>query len=122
MLVGNRVDSDTRRTQYYQVLVRESERLHKLVERLLTFGRVDAGRVRFERLDAGELTAALAAEFSARLGRDVVDLTSAPEPCPISADHELLSLALWNLVDNAVKYSPAGACSPSGTIQEGPRR
>jgi signal transduction histidine kinase len=109
MLLGNRVESETRRTQYYEVLVRESERLHKLVERLLTFGRVDAGRVRFESLDARDLTAAVVAEFSASLGRDVVEIASSQDSCPVAADRELLSLALWNLVDNAVKYSPAGA-------------
>jgi len=31
-------------------------------------------------------------------------------PCPVSADESLLAVLVRNLVDNAVRYSPAGAC------------
>jgi signal transduction histidine kinase len=35
-----------------------------------------------------------------------IELIHAPGGCPISADAEALALALHNLVDNALKYSP----------------
>ncbi len=47
-------------------------------------------------------------QFEARLdGRDVVD--SVPESLSVHADRELLGLALRQLLDNAVKYSPPGS-------------
>jgi signal transduction histidine kinase len=108
MLQSGRVESDRRRGQYYDVLVRESERLHNLVERFLKFGRADAGRYRLELVDARELAAEVAAGFRESSGSRAIELTTPGVPCPLRADREMLSLAVWNLLDNAVKYSPEG--------------
>jgi signal transduction histidine kinase len=105
MLHAGRVSSDERRTHYYAVLVRESERLNRLVERMLGFGRADAGKFRFESVDACDLTRAVVADFTGQAGSRVIDVSSSSSPCPLRADREMLSLALWNLLDNAVKYS-----------------
>jgi signal transduction histidine kinase len=106
MLQSGRVESDRRRGQYYDVLVRETERLHKLVERFLKFGRAEAGRYRLEAVDARELVAAVAADFRQSSGNRAIELVTPEIPCPLRADREMLSLAVWNLLDNAVKYSP----------------
>jgi alpha-L-fucosidase 2 len=51
------------------VLARETERLHGLVEHLLNFGRMEAGKTeyRFEPADAGALVESVAAGFRAEL-------------------------------------------------------
>ena len=105
------VTSADRRQQYYSMLGRETRRLHRLVESLLNFGRMEAGKLgyHFEQLDPGEAVKEVVAEF-----RDEVStphrielITNGPLP-PIWADREALGRALWNLLDNAVKYSPQG--------------
>jgi signal transduction histidine kinase len=106
MLHGGRVSSDERREQYYAVLVRESERLNRLVERMLGVGRADAGRFRFESVDARDIARAVVADFTGQAGARAVDVAVSDDACPLHADREMLSLALWNLLDNAVKYSP----------------
>jgi signal transduction histidine kinase len=106
MLHDGRVASDERRTQYYDVLVRESERLNRLVERMLGVGRADAGKFRFEAVDARDLARAVVTDFSGQAGARAIDVTTSSSACPLQADREMLSLALWNLLDNAVKYSP----------------
>jgi signal transduction histidine kinase len=106
MLHGGRVSSDERRAQYYAVLVRESERLNRLVERMLGVGRADAGKFRFEPVDARDIARAVVAEYTGHAGARTVDVTVPGTACPLRADREMLSLALWNLLDNAVKYSP----------------
>jgi signal transduction histidine kinase len=108
MLLEGRVISDDRRGQYYAVLVRESERLHRLVEKLLSFGRAEAGagRYRFESLDAGDLVRSVTTEFQGHADGWSLETTTPSTPCPVRADREMLSLALWNLLDNAMKYSP----------------
>jgi signal transduction histidine kinase len=108
MLHGGRVSSDERRGQYYAVLVRESERLHRLVERMLGVGRADAGRFRFESVDARDIARAVVADFAGQAGARAVDVAVSGDACPLHADREMLSLAIWNLLDNAVKYSPEG--------------
>ncbi|BCS35279.1 hypothetical protein TBR22_A45060 [Luteitalea sp. TBR-22] len=106
LLHGGRVSSDERREQYYAVLVRESERLNRLVERMLGVGRADAGRFRFEAVDARDIARAVVADFTGQAGARSIDVSVSEAACPLRADREMLSLALWNLLDNAVKYSP----------------
>ena len=55
MLAKGRVPTEELRQKSYDILSHESERLQRLVESLLDFGRIEAGRFRyrFERLDPG---------------------------------------------------------------------
>ena len=110
LLARGRVSSDQRREQYYGVLERETGRLHRLVESLLDFGRMEAGKrqYRFEVLDAAELLRALVAEFQEeQASRGYrIELTVNGSGHLVRADQEALSRAIWNLLDNAVKYSP----------------
>ena len=112
LLLRDRVASDDDRREYYGLLHRESERLRRLVEGLLTLGRLDAGTVdlRLEPVDLEELLARWIAEF----GR-VVDVSrhrfrsTIEGPVPrIRADADALKSVFWNLFENAVKYSPDG--------------
>jgi signal transduction histidine kinase len=108
MLSKGRVISEDRRQQYYEVLSRESERLHRLVEGLLNFGRAETGGARYhmEPVELGDLIRAVAAEFEREAESFRVEFTLDGAPCRVLGERDLLSLALWNLLDNAKKYSP----------------
>ena len=108
MLLHGRVIREDRRQQYYGVLVRESERLHRLVETLLTFGRAEAGnaRYRLESLDLAEVVRAVVEEFRQHAADFQLEVPIGAAPCPVTGERDLLSVALWNLLDNAAKYSP----------------
>lgn len=110
ILALGRIPNEQRRQVYYETLVRESTRLQRLIEGLLNFGRMEAGvrQYRFEPLDAGSLVSRVAAEFEPQVsaaGRHI-EIEGLEEPCVIEADPEALSVALRNLVDNALKYAP----------------
>ena len=70
---------------------------------------MEAGRqpYRLEPLDAGALARDVAEEFVAEVeGRGfTVDCRLDSEECPVMADPEALARGLWNLLDNATKYS-----------------
>jgi len=109
LLAKRRVASDEDKQQYYDLLLKDSERLHRLVEGLLDFGRLEAGKMqyRFEQFDAGDLLREVVADFQGEaeaLGFRVE--LSANGAAPIRADREALRCVVWNLLDNAVKYSP----------------
>jgi signal transduction histidine kinase len=110
MLARGRVPSEERRQQYYEVLAHETGRLHRLVEGLLNFGRMEASALeyRFEPIDAAALVRSVAQEFQEQTrGRGYcIELNAAQEGPLIRADKESIERALWNLLDNAVKYSP----------------
>lgn len=110
MLTDGRVPSETRRQEYYEGLRRASERLYRLVESLLDFGRMQAGvqQYRFELLDTGPFFSGVVEDFAQEAAERGyhVDITQQPHLPPVQADREALARALWNLLDNAVKYSP----------------
>lgn len=110
MLAKGRVADAGQRQHCYDFLSRESERLEKLVEELLDFGRVEAGayRYRFERVEATDLVREVVREFqeNVRPKGHRIELSVEMESASVLADREALSRAIWNLLDNAVKYSP----------------
>jgi signal transduction histidine kinase len=109
LLTSGRVATPERRTEYYETMRRETARLHRFVEALLDFGRADAGIAerRVEPLDAVALVRATVADFereNAPAGFTIA-FDAHCAAAPIKGDAEALGRALWNLLDNAVKYS-----------------
>ena len=100
-----------RRKTFYSALSRNTERLHRLVESLLDFSRMETGRKpwNFELMDAGTMVSGVAAEFQKEVASSGVEVDVAIEQAgaySLKADAAALGHALWNLLDNAVKYSP----------------
>ena len=97
-----------RRRSLYGAMERSTVRLGGLVESLLDFARMESGRKAYtlESTDAGELVTGVVDEFTRHLDSPDVALTlTSTEPSTIAADRAALAHAVWNLLDNAVKYS-----------------
>lgn len=107
LLQDNEPPPEKRRV-FYQAQTRATDRLHRLVESLLDFGRMEAGRhpYQLQALDAAELAESVVADFRREIAPRgfAVDWKS-NGPAPVRADPDALSRALWNLLDNAAKYS-----------------
>ena len=110
MLAHDRFPDDAVRRKAFGVLVRDTDRLRRLVEGLLDFGRFEAGAaaLRLEAIDVAGLVRTTVADFQERVAQDGyrIELTGASEAVTARIDREALGRALWNLLDNAVKYSP----------------
>jgi signal transduction histidine kinase len=98
-----------KRRKFHEAQSRATERLHRLVESLLDFGRMEAGRhpYQFECVELGALVAVAVEEIRLDAGgRGItVDWRQSGSPVLAMADREALPRALWNLADNAMKYS-----------------
>jgi signal transduction histidine kinase len=100
--------------EYQRVLasaLEESERIARLVEGLLLLSRADAGVLRMDRqpVDLAELVAEVG--DSARVLAEAHGVTlefKSVAPVTIQGDGEHLRRLLLNLVDNGLKYTPAG--------------
>jgi two-component system, NtrC family, sensor histidine kinase KinB len=90
----------------------DSDRLHRIIENLLSMGRIEAGGQRFQTrpMTADEIVA-LATE-SLRVGFAekgvLLSIRIAPDLPPVSADPSCIELALGNLISNALKFTPSG--------------
>lgn len=95
---------------YYRTLGKETRRLQGMVESLLDFGRMEAGRRAYHMQDANaaEMARQIVDEFRehSSIGTHRLELRAPSRPLPIRADQDALALARRNLLDNAVKYSP----------------
>jgi len=99
-----------RRKSFYSSLGRNTERLRRLVESLLDFGRMESGRKPYDLRpeDAGGIAAQAVAEFQKDAGPRGFTVDLDPDGArefQVRADRLALTHALWNLLDNAVKYS-----------------
>jgi signal transduction histidine kinase len=110
LLAQNRITDESRRQQSYTFLDRETNRLHRLVEDLLDFGRMESGRkqYRIEAHDAFRLVRAAVADFSQEAAANGfhVETNLGAGPVTVQADEEALRRAIRNLLENAMKYSP----------------
>lgn len=110
MLSKGRVDTEELRQKSYDILASESERLQNLVESLLDFSRIEAGafRYQYELVSPVKLMDEILTEFQdkAKAHGYFVELEHAGEYPLIRADKEAFSLAIRNILDNAIKYSP----------------
>jgi two-component system sensor histidine kinase KdpD len=89
------------------IINEELDRMQALVSDAIHMLRIDAGDVAVhrERHHVSEIVAAGIREMAGRLGGHAVT-TSVPDALTVDADAFLLRLALRQLLDNAVKYSP----------------
>jgi signal transduction histidine kinase len=114
LLAQNRIPNESRRQQSYVFLDHETTRLHRLVEDLLDFGRMESGRKQYrtESHDAFQLARATVADFTQQAeanGFSVEANLGSPESsvgATVQVDEEAFRRALRNLLDNAMKYSP----------------
>jgi two-component system, OmpR family, sensor kinase len=93
------------------VLHEEAQRLARIVEDMFTLTRADAGEYRLAQGDfyLDELAADCVRATRALAQAKSIQLVAvAPEEMPMHADEDLLRRMILNLLDNAIKYTPAG--------------
>ncbi|MEK7470170.1 MAG: HAMP domain-containing sensor histidine kinase [Planctomycetota bacterium] len=104
-LDAGKITDDAQKKEYMQVILRESERLSAMIEKILDFAKLERGEKTFDRR-SGDLVAAAqeaAGAFAKQAG--VAVKVEAGRPVRAEFDKDGLGLALRNLLENAVKYS-----------------
>lgn len=109
-----RVTDPARQREYFGLIVQECRRLSALIENVLDFSRIDQGRKRyeFEPTDLLALTTQTVRLMEPYAAERQVPLRFEPPtefPVHPAADGKALQQALVNLIDNAIKHSPAGS-------------
>jgi two-component system, OmpR family, phosphate regulon sensor histidine kinase PhoR len=112
MLAEGRTKSPEQAHEYAEIIWRESVRLGRLIDNVLDFAKIERGMgvYEFAETDLGEVIDR-AIELSARriAAADMtLDADIAPELPVMQLDANAFTLAVLNLIDNAIKYAAAG--------------
>lgn len=102
---------DTERTEHLKAIQSHAWRMAALMEEVLLFGKVEAGRLEFrpQPFNLGEACRRWTEEMElATESRCPIRLTLSEPTAPAVGDSDLLRHVISNLLSNAVKYSPPG--------------
>ena len=102
---------EVKRQEFYRIMLEDSDRLLHTIEQVLRAGSTQSPfrRIAQGRVDLVELAAECAALARMRfhLPDDAMHFESRTvAPAVVIGDADELKAAVWNLIDNAVKYSP----------------
>jgi signal transduction histidine kinase len=101
------------RYERLQTVHRNSLRLLKLVNTLLDFSRIEAGRIQacFEPVDLAAFTTVLASSFESAMSKAGLQFIFALQPLPedVYVDREMWEKIVFNLLSNALKHTFEGS-------------
>lgn len=113
LLEGLAGELSSKQQRMLQLNLRSGGRLMRLVNNILDYSRIEAGALTydFRETDLREVIQESVQELQGLLHerQSRVESSFPPEPLEIRCDGERLLLVFRNLLDNALKYSPAGS-------------
>ncbi len=105
-----RVQGAEKARQYYRIINKESQRLTQLINNILDFSRIEAGRKQYRlvRADVGRVVREVldAYRFPIEQQGFTLEVEMEEDLPEAEIDPEAIEQALLNLVNNAIKYSP----------------
>lgn len=104
-----RLTAQEKYQEYFRIIREESERLTALINNILDFSRIEAGRKEydFKETDLAELVRSTLDSYRFQIEQNgfAFEENIASNIPPISVDREAIARSLLNLVNNALKYS-----------------
>ena len=104
-----RLNSKEKYQEYFRIIREESERLSSLINNILDFSRIEAGRKEYEfkETDLSELVRSTLDTYRFQIEQNgfTFEENIAKDIPPVNVDREAIARSLLNLVNNALKYS-----------------
>jgi signal transduction histidine kinase len=104
-----RISNPGKHQEYYEIIRKESERLTSLINNILDFSRIEAGKKEysFRETDVADLVRSTLESYRFEIEQNgfYFEQKIASNLPPLQLDREAIARSLLNLVNNAVKYS-----------------
>lgn len=104
-----RLTAQEKYQEYFRIIREESERLSALINNILDFSRIEAGRKEydFKQTDLAELVHTTLESYRFQIEQNgfAYEENIAADIPPVNVDREAIARSLLNLVNNALKYS-----------------
>ena len=104
-----RLPNSSKQHEYHEIIRKESERLTALINNILDFSRIEAGKKEytFRETDVADLVRSTLESYRFEIEQNGFRLEEKIEDNlpPLQVDREAIARSLLNLVNNAVKYS-----------------
>jgi signal transduction histidine kinase len=104
-----RISSADKHQEYYEIIRKESERLTSLINNILDFSRIEAGKKEysFRETDVADLVRSTLESYRFEIEQNGFQFEQKIDDNlpPLRVDREAIARSLLNLVSNAVKYS-----------------
>lgn len=104
-----RITTQEKKEEYYRIIRKESERLTALINNILDFSRIEAGRKEydFRETDIADLVRNTLDSYRYQIEQQGFALEQSIDANvpPVRVDREAIARALVNLINNALKYS-----------------
>ena len=113
LLLKDHATLDTEnRQEFLHIVHDESRRLSGLIENMLTISRIDSGNGKYQPIvfDPAPLISEVITTLRRTAEEKGLQLKEelSPAPMPVCFDKDAFKQVLLNLIDNAIKYTPAG--------------
>jgi PAS domain S-box-containing protein len=109
LLIGSVDDSAEARQEYYRIMLKQTDRLERLITDLLDVSRVESEEPLLQRheVELGPCVMEQIRSFSDRHPDRIVRFHEEAGPVKVIADPAPVGLVISNLMSNAMKYSPS---------------
>ncbi len=109
-LLLNREFNPAERNQFIGTVYNEASRLSQLVEDLLSVSRIEAGKLKLSQwlTSLNSIVAELTTQLNTQLARHRMLLDVPTGLPPVYIDRDKIKQVIFNLLTNAIKYSPHG--------------
>lgn len=110
MLVSGMIQDEAKRQEYLNTLATESDRLHRLVDNVLDFARLEKRRKNgdVKPVKVCELVEQVRGTWTDRVaqdGKELVVISTLQPECEVDTDGAMIQQIVGNLIDNARKYT-----------------
>ena len=111
LLQGTAEDSPEARLEYYRIMLRQADKLERLITDLLDVSQIDSGAMVVDTspVELTRLVKEQVADFAAHQPKRSIHLTEPDGPILVKADPFRTQQVIVNLLSNALKYSPRDA-------------